>query len=96
MKISKAATSHKGATTLLRWRDKDTRHGVTKRTAIEAAEQLGVSETQLIHEALAQFIARELPQYDSDIGDVPEAAYEAIRSRVPQSTDGRVLSSIID
>ncbi|MES0873709.1 TA system antitoxin ParD family protein [Sinimarinibacterium thermocellulolyticum] len=41
-------------------------------------------------------VARALPQYDPDIDEVPDAVYEAIRKRVPQSTEGRVLSSIID
>lgn len=95
--MSKPSTSSpKGATTLFRWRDRDTRHGVTRKTAVQAAQQLGLTETQLIHEAIAQYIAHALPQYEPDIGDIPENVYEAIRRRVPQSTEGRrILSSLI-
>jgi len=46
-------TSAKPQSTLLRWREADTPHGITKETAMRAAKQLGLNETQLIHEALA-------------------------------------------
>lgn len=87
-----AQTSEK---TLLRWRGSDTPHGVTKRRALQAAEALGMTETQLIHEALAQYIAHALPQYGLDYETVTERHYAAIAKRVDQTITDEPLSSII-
>ena len=81
---------------LLRYRTRDTRNGVTKHTTLQAAELLGVSETQLVHLALAQLVAREIPQYERDDGPLTDADLAEIRRRVPQKRHGRVLSSILD
>ncbi|TJY57198.1 hypothetical protein E4T66_17465 [Sinimarinibacterium sp. CAU 1509] len=90
------ATAHKPPTTLLRWRETNTPHGVTKELAAKAAAALGFTETQLVHEALAYFLPRALPQYDPDFDLLTEADLVAIRARVPQEETGTVLSSIID
>ncbi|MDZ4819031.1 MAG: hypothetical protein SGJ20_08670, partial [Planctomycetota bacterium] len=53
---SKAVKSTKPASAvLLRYRDADTAFGVSRGTATQLAETLGLSETQVIHVALAQF-----------------------------------------
>ncbi|MGH8446422.1 MAG: hypothetical protein ACREVL_14205, partial [Solimonas sp.] len=67
-----------------------------KQTAEKAAKLLGLNETQLIHIALAQFVAREVPHYEVGQDDLSEAHYEAIRKRVDQTRTGKVLSSLID
>lgn len=91
------ALKDEARSTLFRWRTKDTPNGVTKTTASHAAEVLGVNETQLMHMALAQYIAREVPLYDPDFDALTSADLAEIRRRVPQTTKGaRVLSSIID
>lgn len=87
-----AQTSEK---TLLRWRGSDTPHGVTRRRALQAAEALGMTETQLIHEALAQYIAHSLPQYGLDYQTLTAKHYAAITKRVDQTITDEPLSSII-
>lgn len=89
------AIASKAPSTLLRWRETDTPHGVTKETATFAAKLLGFNETQLIHEALAFFLPRALPQYDTKFDELTAADMEAIKTRVPQDEGGQALSSII-
>ena len=87
--------SPKPQSTLLRWRETDTPHGITKETALRAARQLGLNETQLIHEALAFYLPRTLPQYDLSFDALTRADLAAMDRRVPQAESGKVLSSII-
>jgi len=88
-------TSAKPQSTLLRWREADTPHGITKETAMRAAKQLGLNETQLIHEALAFYLPRTLPQYDTSFDALTAADLAAIDQRVSQAEPGKALSSII-
>jgi len=83
-------------TTLLRWRSVDTPHGVTKETASRAATILGFNETQLIHEALAFYLAFQMPQYAPDFDALTAADLAAIRERAPQTRDpGPALTSLL-
>ncbi len=43
---------------LLRYRDKDTAYGVTRKTTTRLAQTLGLSETQVVHVALARESSR--------------------------------------
>lgn len=63
---------------LLRYRDKDTAYGVTRRTAIRVAESLGLSETQVVHVALASLARQTLPRYEVDEGPLTQAQMDAI------------------
>lgn len=84
------------STTLLRWRSVDTPHGVTKETASRAATTLGLNETQLIHEALAFYLAFQMPQYDPSLDALTAADLVAIRERAPQTRDpGPALTSLL-
>ena len=69
---------------LLRYRDSDTPYGVSRRTAIKLANTLGLSETQVIHVALAQFARQTLPRYEADDGPLSDEQLAAIEKRVPQ------------
>ena len=69
---------------LLRYRDADTAFGVSRGTATKLAETLGLSETQVIHVALAQFARQTLPSYEIDDGPLTEAQHKAIEKLVPQ------------
>lgn len=69
---------------LLRYRDKDSALGVSRETASRLAETLGVSETQVIHVALAQLARQTLPRYEVDNGPLTDEQYEAIEKEVPQ------------
>jgi hypothetical protein len=49
---------------LLRYRDKDSAYGVTRKTAGRLAAALGLSETQVVHVALANLAQQTLPRYE--------------------------------
>lgn len=83
------------AKTLLSRCGSDTPHGVTKQRVLQASEALGMTETQLIHKALVQYIARALPQYDLDYESLTDEDHAAIAERVDQTITGELLSSII-
>lgn len=69
---------------LLRYREKDSALGVSRATAVTLAESLGVSETQVIHVALAQLARQTLPRYEVDNGPVTDEQYRTIKEQVPQ------------
>lgn len=68
---------------LLRYRDADTAFGVTRGTAGRLAETLGLTETQVIHVALAQFAKQTLPNYEPDDGPLTVRQRKAIRRLQP-------------
>jgi DNA-binding MurR/RpiR family transcriptional regulator len=80
---------------LLRYREKDSALGVSRETATRLAESLGVSETQVIHVALAQLARQTLPRYEMDNGPLTDEQHNAIAEQVPQkgftSTRKRLL-----
>jgi len=57
---------------LLRYRERDTPYGVTRKTATRIAENLGLSETQVVHVALANLARQTLPRYEADNGPLTE------------------------
>ena len=70
---------------LLRYRDTDTNFGVTRATATRLAKSLGLSETQVIHVALAHFARQNLPAYEADDGPLTDEQMKRIRELVPQT-----------
>jgi hypothetical protein len=68
---------------LLRYRDADTPYGVTRKTASRLAKTLGLSETQVIHAALAHFARQNLPRYEADSGPLTQEQKDAIREQQP-------------
>jgi hypothetical protein len=85
VKSSKAAARKARPAVLLRYRDNDTAFGVTRETAAKLVQHLGLSETQVIHVALARFAALMLPGYEADEGALTNKQMEAIAKIVPQS-----------
>lgn len=85
VKAAKAASRKVTPAVLLRYRDTDTAFGVTRETATKLVQHLGLSETQVIHVALAHFAAQTLPRYEMDDGPLTDEQYEEIRKRVPQA-----------
>ena len=79
-----------GTGILLRYRDRDTAYGVTRKTAIKLAATLGLSETQVVHVALATLARQALPRYEADNGPLTGDQLAAIDKIVPQ---GRLKSS---
>jgi hypothetical protein len=69
---------------LLRYRDKDTAYGVTRKTTARLADTLGLSETQVVHVALANLARQTLPRYEADNGPITDEQYSAIEKLVPQ------------
>lgn len=69
---------------LLRYREKDSALGVSRETATKLAESLGVSETQVIHVALAQLARQTLPRYEVDNGPLSDEHYNTIAKQIPQ------------
>jgi hypothetical protein len=69
---------------LLRYRERDSALGISRETATRLAESLGVSETQVIHVALAQLARQTLPRYEIDNGPLTDVQHEAIEEQVPQ------------
>ena len=87
MPAKRTATKRKQATgggILLRYRDKDTAYGVTRKTTTLLAETLGVSETQVVHVALANLARQTLPRYEPDDGPLTPEQLAAIDKLVPQ------------
>jgi hypothetical protein len=68
---------------LLRYRDQDTPYGVTRGTAIRLAASLGLSETQVVHVALASLARQTLPRYELDEGPLTQAQMDAIERLQP-------------
>ena len=86
MPAKRAATKRKqpaAASILLRYRDKDTAFGVTRKTASRLAQTLGLSETQVIHVALANFARQTLPRYEADNGPLTRQQMDEIRRLQP-------------
>jgi hypothetical protein len=69
---------------LLRYRDKDTAYGVTRKTATRLAESLGLSETQVVHVALAKLARQTLPRYEVDEGPLAQNQMDAIDRLQPR------------
>ena len=68
---------------LLRYRDRDTAYGVTRKTTAKLAETLGLSETQVVHVALANLARQTLPRYEADNGPLTKEQMDAIRRLQP-------------
>ena len=71
---------------LLRYRETDTTFGVTRATATHLAKTLGLSETHVIHVALAQFARQNLPAYESNDGPLTDEQYKRIHELAPQTS----------
>ena len=79
-----------------RYRATDSATGVSRETAKRLAAQLGVDETQAIHQALHELAVRVLPQYEQDNGALTAAQVRQIKKLVPQGTKRSVRSSLIE
>ncbi|MGQ0655348.1 MAG: hypothetical protein ACT4P4_24320 [Betaproteobacteria bacterium] len=63
---------------LVRFKDRDTPFHVTRSTVGRLAKVLGLSETDVIHKALADYAQRHLPAYEPDNGPLAEEQHDAI------------------
>lgn len=86
MAAKRTAARRKPAATegiLLRYRDRDTAYGVTRKTATRLAASLGLSETQVVHVALASLARQTLPRYEVDEGPLGPGQMDAIERLQP-------------
>jgi hypothetical protein len=74
-----------GGGILLRYRDRDTAYGVTRKTTARLAQTLGVSETQVVHITLANLARQTLPHYEADDGPLTPEQLAAIDRLVPRA-----------
>jgi hypothetical protein len=65
---------------LVRFRDKDTGEGVTRKTLKHLAKALGLSETEAVHRALVEYARKCVPLYMRDQGPLTDAQ----RARITQ------------
>ena len=84
MAASSNSSRRRTSNVLLRYRDRDTPFAVSRKTATRLSDELGLTETQVIHLALAELAAKHLPQYPRDDGPLGANAMRAIAKRVPQ------------
>ena len=84
MTAKRTARKPRSSGILLRYRDKDTAYGVTRKTTTRLAQTLGLSETQVVHVALANLARQTLPRYEPDDGPLTDEQMAAIRKLVPQ------------
>ena len=79
-----------------RYRATNSATGVTRATAKNLAQKLGVDETQVIHLALHEMAVRYLPQYEADDGPLTAAQMRQIKKLVPQNKPRSIRSSLFE
>ena len=77
---------------LVKFQNKDSGLGVTRDTLQRMATKLGVSETSVIHLALARLAKDTLPAYEEDDGPLSDVELDAIQKvAAPLLPKGRVV-----
>jgi hypothetical protein len=69
---------------LFRYRERDSSYGVSRKTAGKLGRELGLSETQVIHVALARLAEQTLPKYEADAAPLSRKELKAIKKLVRQ------------
>ena len=69
---------------VFRFRDADTRFGVSRRTTARLARQLGMTETEVIHFAIAQLAREQLPAYAPDDAALTSKQLARVKEMEPQ------------
>lgn len=78
---------------LLKFRAKDTRHGVTRTTLKALAAELDVTETQIVHLALSKMAEELLPGYEADDGPLSARDLKAVQAIAKaQLPRGKILA----
>ena len=81
---SRTATTRLRQGMVFRFRETDTRFGVSRRTTTRLAKQLGMTETEVIHFAIALLARDQLPAYDADDGALTAKQLDRIKQLEPQ------------
>jgi hypothetical protein len=78
---------------LLKFRQADSSYGVTRGTVKAVSDALGLTETQVVHIALARLAHEVLPAYDLDGGPLTPSQLAALRQDAKDRlAKGEVLS----
>ena len=82
---------------LVRFRNRDSRDGVTRATMRKIAGALDLSETEAVHRALVEYAKRFVPRYAPDDGPLSDAQHAKI-ARVVRERHGRAktVESLFD
>lgn len=82
---------------LVRFREKDSREGISRATMRRIAAVLDLSETAAIHRALVEFAQRYVPRYEQDNGEITAAQRDRIAGLV-RARHGKavVVESLFD
>ena len=70
---------------LLKFRDKDSACGVSRETLRKLSKELNMSETMIVHFALARFAREVLPGYEPDEGPLSQADLKRVRARAQET-----------
>lgn len=82
---------------LVRFRDRDSREGVTRTTMKKIARALDLSETEAVHRALVAYARRFVPHYAADDGALSAAQHASI-ARIVREKHGHAtaIDSLFD
>jgi len=81
---TKSAPERTAKGMVFRFREVDTRFGVSRSTIARLAKHLGLTETEVIHFAVAQLPKEQLPAYAPDDGALTMAQLQRIQKLEPQ------------
>lgn len=82
---------------LVRFRDRDSKEGISRATMKKIARALDLSETAAVHRALVELAQRYVPQYPRDSGPISERQRRAISEIVHKRHGGAsVVESLFE
>ena len=77
---------------LIKFKVRDSRYGVTRKTLKALAEEMDVSETMVVHLAISRFAQEVLPAYAMDDGPLTTQEIARIRKAAqPMLPKGKML-----
>ena len=77
---------------LIKFKSRNSRYGVTRKTLKALAEEMDISETMVVHLAISRFAQEVLPAYEMDDGPLAKADIARIRKAAqPMLPQGKVL-----
>ena len=80
---------------LVRFREKDSREGVTRATMKRIANALDLSETEAVHRALVEYARQFVPRYAMDDGPLSDGQHAAVAKLVRKKHgEARVVESL--
>ncbi|MCM2327489.1 MAG: hypothetical protein NDI88_06350 [Lysobacter sp.] len=82
---------------LFRFREKDSREGITRSTLKQLADALDLSETAAMHRALVEYARQHVPQYARDDGPLSATDHRKI-AEIVRKTHGvaTITESLFD